>query len=194
MKEIIYKIIELNQDSQSEFESIKEKLISINKNRFNTSNEKLLLQNYLSRKALLECLKKFSIEASFEDLELKNYGELVNFPDLRISLTHTKSAGAAIVGKGLQSVGVDLEETTRKIQDRTQKYYVNPEDSAKGLAPLEVWCIKEACFKSIYQLDSSIKSLPPIELREKIFCFKDLCGKWELTQNKGHYLALTTIE
>ena len=68
------------------------------------------------------------------------------------SLSHTKSPGQGVVlgvsAKVNFPIGVDLESRTREVSARAARFFMRAEDAAFGLSPLQIWVIKEACFKS----------------------------------------------
>lgn len=108
-----------------------------------------------SREALAALLKQENVLVSDlkADLELVNYQNLKNYPDFVLSLSHTKGAGAAVLGKKaeVQSLGIDIEWSDRNLKDEAGRFYKNPEDSVYE-NKLELWTMKEAAFKALSPL------------------------------------------
>lgn len=68
-----------------------------------------------------------------------------------VSLSHTRGAAIAIASVQEQDrigLGVDLENSQRKINAAVQKQFYFPNEAQLGLCPLTVWTIKEACYKA----------------------------------------------
>lgn len=116
---------------------------------------------YLSRSALKECLIELSPdfnEIELDELTIENHQHLLNHPQIAVSLSHTKDYAAAVISDDPRviSVGIDLELTTRPIKEGITKYFEHSFDSA--YSPLELWVIKEACFKAACPLFQKGKS------------------------------------
>lgn len=138
----------------------------------------------LSRDALKNALSSLRISTSPLDLVLTPFHQLEKFPDLCISLSHTKELGAALVGdrKNFRSVGVDVEHEERLVKEMIRQRIAHPED--ENLRNIELWCLKEAAFKAIMNTEnfehpvefSSIK----IGDRKWSHSPSGLEGEWEL--------------
>ncbi len=134
-------------------------------NHFKT--EQLAYQYISSRLALKQCLKEM-VKTSMSDqlflpedfklLQLENYTGLVNFPQLTVSLSHTKTTGAAMVAarSECKSVGIDIEKTDRKLADKIAKKFINQQDQSDR-SILEIWAMKEAAFKAITGIKEELK-------------------------------------
>ncbi|MCK5883132.1 MAG: hypothetical protein KAG61_05545 [Bacteriovoracaceae bacterium] len=110
---------------------------------------------YLSRTALKNCLVDLSPDfdkIGLDDLAIENHQHLEKYPQIAVSLSHTKEYAAAIISDDphVVSVGIDLELTTRPIKKGIIKYFDHNFDSA--YSPLELWVIKEACFKAAWPI------------------------------------------
>ena len=103
----------------------------------------------LGREALRKCLKVLGLEVSITQLILENYKGLKKFPDLNLSISHTKEFGAAIVASKNQtvSVGIDVEPTSRLVKPAILERISHPEDAP--LEPIIMWALKEATFKAL---------------------------------------------
>jgi phosphopantetheinyl transferase len=73
-----------------------------------------------------------------------------NFQSIRLSLTHTVSATAAIVAsQSVSGIGIDIESFERKIDERIAKRVKGSQERyPKTLKPIDIWCAKEAAFKA----------------------------------------------
>lgn len=103
----------------------------------------------LARDALKKCLESLGQSISIQDLNLVDYHYLKSSPDLTISLSHTKTHGAALVAerKIYRAVGIDIEEKTRLVKDSIRARVLHPHDY--NLSSIELWCAKEAAFKAL---------------------------------------------
>lgn len=103
----------------------------------------------LSRMALWECLKGLGHSPEVTDLLVGDYSNLKSFPQLTISLSHTKEVGAALVGdrQSFRSLGIDIEHEARPVKDSVAQRIAHPED--EKLRNIEIWCLKEAAFKAL---------------------------------------------
>ena len=96
------------------------------------------------------CLKRCSQSKGYpKELEVENYGCLKHHPQFICSKTHTKDAVGVICGqnKNVFGVGIDLEKKDRSFNPKIEKFFKNDED--EHLPLLDLWCAKEACFKSL---------------------------------------------
>jgi 4'-phosphopantetheinyl transferase EntD len=102
-----------------------------------------------SRIALRDALNEAGLEVSPQDLKLTNFSTLEKFPNLTISLSHTKTAAAALIAdkSSYKSVGIDIELCGRKIKPEIIERISSPHDHDED--PLKLWCAKEAAFKAL---------------------------------------------
>ena len=87
------------------------------------------------------------------ELEISNYYNLKQYPEIVASLSHSKNIGAALLApiEKYPSVGIDIELKDRKITSGAEKYFFNEHDRV-GSDPLLVWTKKEAAFKALSPL------------------------------------------
>jgi phosphopantetheinyl transferase (holo-ACP synthase) len=92
------------------------------------------------------------------ELEISNYYNLKQYPEIVASLSHSKNIGAALLApiEKYPSVGIDIELKERKITIGAEKYFFNEHDRP-GSDPLLVWTKKEAAFKALYPLISKFR-------------------------------------
>jgi hypothetical protein len=102
-----------------------------------------------SRLALKRAVEEFCGQEISEDIAIKDHLHLDKYPDVLASISHTKSIGAALLGRSpeLLSIGLDLEVASRPIEERAKKFFLNNDDAPLSL--LELWCLKEAIFKAL---------------------------------------------
>lgn len=138
----------------------------------------------LSRAALKNALAELRINTQPLDLRLTSFHQLEKFPELVISLSHTKELGAALVGerKNFRSIGLDIERDERVVKDMIRERIAHPED--QNLRNIELWCLKEAAFKAIMNTRLFEKPIEfsSIKIGEKIWSHSPskLEGEWEL--------------
>lgn len=70
------------------------------------------------------------------------------FSVYRTSVSHSSGVVVAIGRWGGSGVGVDLERLDRRVSDRAWRRLVRDGECVGGMSRIEVWCIKEACFKA----------------------------------------------
>jgi len=71
-------------------------------------------------------------------------------PGAALSLTHSNDLIAAVaagVPKG-EGIGIDLERGDRAVSPDLFKRFRSPGEDALPIAPIALWCAKEACFKA----------------------------------------------
>jgi phosphopantetheinyl transferase len=138
----------------------------------------------LSRQSLIECFKSLGLEISAGALLLVGHSQIRDLPQFTISLSHTKTAGAALVAdsKSYRSVGIDIEQEERVVKDSIKERITHPQD--ENLRNIEIWCLKEATFKAMMNTGLFDK---PVEFSSILISDKrwshspsGLEGEWEL--------------
>jgi len=152
----------------------------------------------LSRKALQKALEEQGLNASITQLATENHSKLINFPNLCLSLAHTKSCGAALIAdkKTFKSVGIDIELNNRPVHDAVRERISHPEDL--NLINIEIWCLKEAAFKAIMntQSFSAPVEFSSIKISDRYWTHSPtgLIGEWELHDIDSFKLALAFLK
>lgn len=147
----------------------------------------------LAREALRSCLIQANLKPDIIDLELKHYCRLDRFPELTVSLSHTRSAAAALIASRSEyrSVGIDLERKDRSVNPLTLKKITNAHDELTGL---ELWCLKEAAYKCFSNsgVESDFVKFSQLEIRRDrwIHSPSGTEGEWELTQDGDFIVAV----
>ncbi|MCY4524655.1 MAG: 4'-phosphopantetheinyl transferase superfamily protein [Halobacteriovoraceae bacterium] len=127
----------------------------------NSSDLSLKEKNFhLTRTALKNCLRQFAPQRrwdNMEQLKIINHHFLQQDGELRVSLSHTKEVGAALLChcNEAESVGIDIEYSHRPISYRAVNYFKNPKDKWNYQSKeniLWAWSIKEAAFKALSPL------------------------------------------
>lgn len=143
---------------------------------------------YNSRMALLHGLQESEPifnELTIDKLEIENHTHLKDFPEYKVSLSHSRNTGAAIFTKdsSIRSVGIDIELISRPIKAGIEHYLEHPLDLPHS--PLQLWVIKEACFKAAAPFYQQRKSGP---LVLKDFWVKEDCfGLFEEQEIIGRF-------
>lgn len=170
----------------------------------------------LARRALMLGYKSAPLagkttELSEADLEVVNYCQLKNFPEILVSFSHTKEwalSAWAQAGAQCLSIGVDLELQTRPIQPESQRFFLREQDDfhhGDDYGLLAWWCMKEACFKALWPYrPKSDKQLllKDIWIRGEHFGYQAdprILGRVKLlssypTQAPSFWLALSVLE
>lgn len=147
-------------------------------------------QHASSRMAISLLLQKdFNIDLPPEEIEIVDHQFIKGFPELKVSLSHTKDAWALATISNHQDVlglGVDLEFTDREIKKGIEKLYINEEDFWQE-EPLQLWCFKEAAFKAISPLLES-------DVLNKTFVLKDIIVEGDEFLLKGMDQVLGNFE
>jgi phosphopantetheinyl transferase (holo-ACP synthase) len=147
----------------------------------------------LSRQALLLALSEQGIEISIGSLVLTSFSEIKGLQQFTISLSHTKTAGAALVAdrKKFRSVGIDIEQEERLVKDSIKERITHPLDI--NLRNIELWCLKEAAFKALMNSGSFVS---PFEFSSILISANKwahppsgLEGVWELSFIKSLVIA-----
>jgi phosphopantetheinyl transferase (holo-ACP synthase) len=104
-----------------------------------------------SREALKLCLQDFNLDPNELEISLHHY--MKAFPNYCVSISHTKYYGACILAHRdqVESIGIDIEFSERKIPNGSEDRFMNESD-LKTWTPKELWVIKEAVYKAIYPL------------------------------------------
>lgn len=90
-----------------------------------------------SRRALLQALAALK--------------EDISPSEVLASLSHTQHQCIAVTtvrSAAVQGVGVDVEERTRELSMRAAERFMRASEHSLSLTPLQVWTIKEACYKA----------------------------------------------
>lgn len=71
-------------------------------------------------------------------------------PELALSVSHTKGASAAVVARAAEvaGAGVDLEDFARPVSDAALARFSPSAERGFALERIEVWSVKEACYKA----------------------------------------------
>lgn len=104
-----------------------------------------------SRHCLLEVLEasfhrnkdRYLVEHRLEDQEVQNHFSLSHSPQASIAI------GARDPSKKILGIGVDLEKMCREISERAARRFISSSETEFLLKPLEIWVVKEACFKAV---------------------------------------------
>jgi len=151
-----------------------------------------------AREALRLALLEFKIKASPADLTVKNFHFLPKWPELTISLSHSKLMGAAVIAKKIDTkcIGIDIEPINREIKLSICERIKNPLDiETQGL---EAWCLKEAIYKCL--MNSGRFDHPfgfsQIQIKKDtwIHATSLLQGKWYLSTQSNHLVATAHLD
>ncbi len=135
---------------------------------------------YISRMALRKALEEISCDfkdIELTELEIENHNTLSKWDTIKTSLGHTKNFAAAIISDDpeVASLGIDIELVSRPIKEGISKYFAHSFDGQSD--PLELWVLKEACFKAAWPLFQKDKSAPLV--LKDLWVNKDRFGIFE---------------
>ncbi len=153
----------------------------------------------LSREALKMGLKSFGFDPPIQGLKLSHFHQIISYPDLTISLSHTKECGVALIGarKDFHALGIDVEHEERQVKDHILERISNPHD-VDSLRKIEIWCLKEACFKAL--MNSGNFSVPvefnSIQLASDRWVHppSNLEGEWRIERIKPFVVAMAFLK
>ena len=139
-----------------------------------------ILEVFYSRLCLKLALKKKGVHLLWRDLGLNENFRLHQLSKLPISISHTKSISIAVVAENdyIESIGVDIEDSTREIPDKISNFMSNSNDIK--ISNLKKWCLKEAAYKCFSHCDKPIK-MKELQVNEKQVIHKDhsLSCNWD---------------
>jgi phosphopantetheinyl transferase (holo-ACP synthase) len=119
--------------------------------KLKTMHEERIKGFLTARLALLEAFRLVGLKLELKDLELMEFNYLPKYKEFSFSLSHSnyqlQSVAGAFLSLGEKRVGFDLEWSKRKLKEGSERYFVRDEDQYDNL--LQLWCFKEAAFKSI---------------------------------------------
>jgi phosphopantetheinyl transferase (holo-ACP synthase) len=117
--------------------------------------------------------------------------------EVLVSLSHTQNASVAIATlktSGIIGIGVDIESSSRKVSARALNAFASSSEQDMNLTPVQIWAIKEACFKAnAFEPNTmvsqySIVKFDPIENKGEVQFLKDsraqfdfrigVCSQW----------------
>ena len=152
----------------------------------------------LSREALRLALNEIGEDPLISDLVVSEYRNLNKYPNLLCSLSHSKTAGAAVIGSRLdyKAIGIDIEQEERVVKQSIIERISHQNDLI--LRNIELWCLKEAAFKCLMNTGKFGKPFEFSEIEILKGRFKHapskLEGAWELTTFEQHVVAIATLE
>ena len=102
------------------------------------------------RVALEEAFKTQGVYVDLGLAEFEGYQQLKSHPEWRFSISHTSDYAAALILPVTLShgLGLDIESMAREVSAGVQERSYHAGDN-KTLSPLELWCAKEAVYKSL---------------------------------------------
>ncbi len=149
----------------------------------NQASPSRLLDFYRSRQALLMALKSAGIQSSWDQLLLKSFHQLAKFPEFSCSLSHTQGAAVAALSSSKRRVGIDVEPKNRPLKKQIHEKFLHPHDSS-GYSPLELWVLKEACYK-ITQISALQTIISP-----ESFQAESLQGSVQLLRHQDYLIGI----
>lgn len=152
-----FKLIDI-KDAKKSFETDLDSLLTSYPNAIKKSKPSLF-NFYLARKALMEIgNSEANLPLNFKSTLVVNHHYLANHPKYNCSISHTDGCGVAIISNfnDHRSVGIDIELSSRVMPVNSQKYFRTDGDSTHW-NDLELWVLKEACFKCVHPLWKRLK-------------------------------------
>lgn len=152
----------------------------------------------LAREALRLCLTEAHYSPLISDLKIRKFNSLSKWPELNLSLSHTKLAGAAILTSRAEyiSVGIDIESDHRVVKDTILERISNSRDT--NLRNIELWCLKEAVFKCLMNTGKFEKpfEFAEIEISHQrwVHSPSGLEGEWKIIISEQFLIALALLK
>jgi 4'-phosphopantetheinyl transferase EntD len=134
------------------------------------TNQSRRLNFFLSRQAMMNTLQLNGEVSLPENWGVVDHNHLSQYPQSRISFSHTDGLGACVLAPSsiYKGVGIDIEWQERPLPEGSGRYFMNDRDQiSEGM---DLWCTKEACFKSCSALPG--KSFK-VELLSELSILKD---------------------
>ncbi len=160
------------------------------------TNEKRNLAHHSARVALNNCLGQKTYD--YEKLEIINHHYLKNWPQFKVSLSHTSEMAMACISDKVESIGIDLEKSDRPLSQDQYKYFKNDLDDP-SIEPLKLWIIKEAAYKALSPLVPSEDKLVlgKIPIYDNSFHYKDFKGQYLFEkidlENKIYFFSIAYL-
>jgi 4'-phosphopantetheinyl transferase EntD len=167
---------------------------------------KLSLQKKAARLALYDAIQELGKKINFEQMEIINHHYVVNVPGTLVSLSHTKDMAVAIIAKqgDIFSIGVDIERVDRPVKAELVSKFKNEKDD-QTLSDLELWVLKEACFKALSPVYKRLHLKRTLILKDIIIKDKNhaiivnqknaqIELELELNQQEQHYIAIAQLK
>lgn len=150
----------------------------------------------LARCALHIALQKHKLEIAPQNYVFKNVHELEHLPLHNFSLSHSKNWAAAVISDTTSSrhIGLDIELKDRVINDGIlQRMHHKNDDTSIG--PLELWSIKEACYKALPSIAQEGIWLNHIAINKDGFELSQsqFKGYWELIDHDELIISIAEI-
>ncbi len=119
-----------------------------------------------SRAALSTAIAKLGFSINLNEAKFEGHQKILELDDLRFSISHTERAfGCWALRDSCDSfaMGFDIERTNRVLTPAATSRIVSPDDD-KRLSALQIWCAKEAAFKSLSAKAQDSVTLPAIRI------------------------------
>lgn len=164
----------------------------------NSINSERKKEYIFAREALRIIFDSINRPLRISNLVLKGHHHLEGYPEYTISLTHTKEAGAAVVGLRSEyvSVGIDIENKNRVVKTAIIERISHPCD--EKLESIEIWCLKEAIFKCLMNTDQFDRpfEFSEIQIQKKYWNHppSGLRGEWLLEIKDDLVLAVAFLK
>ncbi len=119
-----------------------------------------------SRLALSTALIKLGLPIDLSDADFKEYQQIRGSDEVRFSISHTRqAAGCWAIRQPRLAVGIgfDMERSDRELSTAATSRILSPDDD-RSLNAIQLWCAKEAVFKSLPSGLQSDVTLPKIQI------------------------------
>lgn len=128
------------------------------------------------RVALTEAFRKCGVSITPED-EFDGYQRIKRLPDFVFSISHTPGFAGAVVYKGKQNPGLDIEKRDREVSQQIRERFSHPEDGQ--FHPLLLWSVKEAAYKTLPPEIQEKIWLQSIRVKDGSFSGEGFFGSWK---------------
>ncbi|MBL7666193.1 MAG: 4'-phosphopantetheinyl transferase superfamily protein [Bacteriovoracaceae bacterium] len=186
----IYSVKTLNDDTEQRFFESKSGIFQ-HYPSLKQSHPDRVEQFILSRMALLDCLSQIGIKTDIARLQTNQDFQLQEYPQVKVSLSHTEKYGAAALSQTSKAIGIDIEYANRTVKPDIQKKITHKDDVHEHTL-LEVWCLKEAGFKT-FSFARGLRGMEQITIRDNQLHFENHSCSYELGRSGELYVCTTWI-
>ncbi len=128
------------------------------------------------RVALTIAFKTVQIDIGPSD-EFLGYQQIKGHEDYSFSISHTGIWAGALLIKGNQRPGLDIEGKNREVDDKVLERFTHPDDH--NLDPLLLWSVKEAAYKTLSKEIQEKIWLQSIQVGAGTFSGAGFSGNWK---------------
>ncbi len=128
------------------------------------------------RVALTIAFKNMMIDIGPTD-EFLGYHQIKGHEDFHFSISHTGNWAGALLVKGKENPGLDIEGKTRVVDEKVLERFSHPGDH--NIEALLLWSVKEAAYKTLPKVIQEKIWLQSIQVGAGTFSGEGFHGSWK---------------